>query len=410
MININVVGLGFVGLTTLTGFASKGFKVNGIEKNKVYLERLKKNKFSFFEPYLKNIFKVNLKNKKIKISNQYYFENDRLNIFFVCVGTPSKKSGEVEINQIIEVINKLKNQAKNNKVLIVIKSTVPPGTTDKIKKSLKKKKNINVAINPEFLREGFAWKDFMEADKVVLGVENVQSKNALMQIYKNFKCKKIIVNIKTAEFIKYLSNSILANLVSFSNEITILGEQVGGIDIKKSFEAVKLDKRWFGNPSSISTYLHPGMGYGGYCLPKDLKALNYISKKLRNKNTIINSIIQTNQKIFDHQIKKIKNKIKPKDKVYILGLSFKPHSDDLRDSKSVNLIKQLVRLKFNNLIGCDPMSIKSASEIFNHKIRMLNKPKYEKSAYYILATAWPEYIKFSTKIKKDKLLDLRYLT
>ena len=304
----------------------------------------------------------------------------------------------------------MKKKSKNFKTLIVIKSTVPPGTTYKIQKKIKKKRNIDLAINPEFLREGYAWKDFIKSDKVVIGTENKKSKRALLKIYSNFNCKKIIVNIETAEFIKYLSNSVLANLISFSNEMTILGEQIKGINIKKSFDAVKFDKRWFGYPSLISSYLHPGLGYGGYCLPKDLKALNYISKRYKNKNTIVNGIVQTNQKIFDHQIKKIKNRVRRKDKIYILGLSFKPFSDDLRDSKSIKLLEELIKSKFNNLIGCDPLAAKTASKIFKNKVKILDKPKYEKSAFYILSTAWPEYLKFlNKKVDKSKYLDLRYL-
>ena len=409
MFNINVVGLGFVGLTTLTGFASKGFKVTGIEKNQEYLNKLKKNQFSFFEPDLDKVFKKNFKKRQLKLTNKYSFNKTFLNIFFICVGTPSKKNGDVEINQILDVVNRLKNESKKIKILVVIKSTIPPGTTEKIANLLKKNKNIDLAVNPEFLREGYAWKDFIQADKVVIGVENKRSKKILMKIYKNFKSRKIVVNIKTAEFIKYLSNSVLANLISFSNEVTILGEQIGGIDIKKSFSTVKTDKRWSGNPSLMTSYLHPGLGYGGYCLPKDLEALNYLSIKYKNKDTIIKSIINTNLKIFNHQLNKIKNQINKKKKIYVLGLSFKPFSDDLRDSKSIKLIKNLVKLKYKKVTGCDPKAFKSASKIFKNKIKILNKPNYDKSAFYILSTAWPQYIKFLKKIKKNKIIDLRYI-
>ena len=406
---INVIGLGFVGLTTALGFAHKDLLVRGIDKNKNKIKSLRINQIDFFEPKLKSILKKCNKNKKISFDTKLNINNKITNKVFICVGTPQKDDGDVNLSEVENIIKNICDKYKYQKIIIVIKSTVPPGTiNDKLNKIIINNKNIELCSNPEFLREGYAWDDFINSDKIVIGSNTKKTQNEIKKIYKKFKAKKITCNTNTAEFIKYLSNSLLANLISFSNEMMMLGEKLKNIDILKSFYSVKLDKRWFGNPARISDYFHPGIGFGGYCLPKDLAAINFLSKQKKIKSNLLYEIQRINKIVFDYQIKKITAKIKKKDRIVILGLTFKPGSSDLRGSKSYLLINELKNRGYKNIKVFDP-SIINSRDISLKKIQILKKLKYNVNTTYILLTAWQEITKFLNLTKPKKLIDLRYV-
>ena len=405
--NINVIGLGFVGLTTALGFAFKKFKVICVEKNKGRLNIIKKGKIPFHEPGLEKVLRKSKKNYCI-FSDLPIIDKNKINVIFICVGTPSKQSGQINLDQIKKTIIPINKQYKKEKIIFVIKSTVPPGT---IKENFSKLSNNNVSFcsNPEFLREGFAWYDFNNTDKIVIGYENKTDFKILKNIYKKFKGDVIGVNTNTSEFIKYLSNSLLASLISFSNELTMLAEKQGDINVRKAFEAVKMDKRWFGNPAAISNYLHPGLGYGGYCLPKDLMAINHLAKKNKITNGILQSINIVNKKITTFQISKVLKNFDKKDQIAILGLSFKPSSDDLRGSKSIELINILIKRGYKKIYTYDPYVGNEIKSIFGNKVKHSKILKYDHNKRYLLCTAWNDYINFVQKLDKNKYLDFRYV-
>ncbi len=405
--NINIIGLGFVGLTTALGFASKKNKVICVEKNLSRLDSIKKGKIPFKEPGLEKVLKKT-KKKFCIFSDKPIILKDSVNIIFVCVGTPCKTSGAVNLNQINKTIISIKKEYKNERIIFVIKSTVPPGT---IKENFKNYKNRNISFcsNPEFLREGFAWYDFNNTDKIVIGYERLDDFKILKRIYSKFNGDIIGVNTNTSEFIKYLSNSLLASLISFSNELTMLAEKQGDINIRKAFDAVKLDKRWFGNPATISNYLHPGLGYGGYCLPKDLMALNFLAKKNKIFNGILESTNNVNKKITRFQTQKLFRKFNKKNQIAILGLSFKPNSDDLRGSKSVELINILLKKGYNKIYTYDPFVGDEINNIFGKKVIHSKRLKFDSQKKYLLCTAWKDYINFVKKLDKNKYLDFRYV-
>ena len=406
---IYVIGLGFVGLTTAIGLAFKGNDVIGIDKNLEIIKKLNNNKIPFYEPNLENIL-VKVKKKKLILQNKISLEN-KDNYFFICVGTPSKISGAIDLRLIIDAVNFIINLIKIKKItsknFIIIKSTVIPGTIELLEKKFKMFSNIFFASNPEFLREGFAWNDFIYPDKIVIGAKDYFVKKKISKIFGNFKTKKILLESKSSEFLKYFSNIALANMISYSNEMLMLAEKNKINEIKKIFSAFHMDKRWIGKPANMSKYYYPGIGFGGYCLPKDLRALVAYSNKNKNKNNILNSILITNKKIFEYQIKKIVKNVKKKSKIYLLGMSFKPLSDDLRDSVSIQIAKKLLNLGYKNLIFCDPMCKNKLKRFFKSK-KILSHPKIEKNSIYILLTAWPEYLKFIKKNKDLKIIDLRY--
>ena len=407
-VNINVIGLGFVGLTTALGFSEKKFKTIFVEKNIVKLKNIKSGKIPFKEPYLDKILKKNLKKKNVIFSNKIILDKKKINLLFICVGTPSNKNGSINLNYISSAIKDINKKVKKEKVIIVVKSTVLPGTITQKLLKLIHNKNISICSNPEFLREGFAWKDFVNTDKIVIGYKNKDDLKILKQIYKKFKADIISDTTDTAEFIKYLSNSLLGNLISFANELTMIGENNKMINIKKSFNAVKLDKRWFGYPAMISSYLHPGLGYGGYCLPKDISAMNFMSKKNKIKNGMINSTNKINKLIFQHQVKKIIKSFKRNEKIGILGVSFKPGSDDIRSSKSVDIINYLIKKGYKKIYSFDPIVKTSRLGKISKKIKHSNFLKKDYQMKYVLCTAWKEYISFLKSEKNLDYIDLRY--
>lgn len=402
---ISVVGAGFVGLTTSLGLASKGHDILCIDNDRSKIFNLKKNKIPFFEPYLKKNLKLLQKKKKIKFKLTFEPKKNITNVVFICVGTPVKKRGDYDLSSIKKIVSNLVKY-KNYKFILVIKSTIFPGTIENIKK-IYRSKNILFCSNPEFLREGFAWRDFMNPDRIIVGYDNDLVLNIMKKIYSKFKCKKIYTNLNTSEYIKILSNNLLSNLISFSNMMALTALKIGKINIKESFNSVKLDNRWFGKPASLSTYFHPGLGYGGYCLPKDTEVLsNYNEKKIKSLK-FIKENLKINQYLIQYYTKKINDKAQKFSNIAILGVSFKVGSDDLRYSKSVELFKALKQKTKKKFHLYDPLV--TNLYIDNKKYNIEKKLIKKKNTFYILANAEKKYINFLKKLDDKLYMDLRYI-
>ena len=403
-----MIGLGFVGLVTAVVLAKKGFEINAIENDSKRLVNTKRNQIDFEEPNIVENLKK-FKNR-IEFSNKEKIFHNKINVIFICVGTPSKRNGAIDLKYVYKVCENLK-KFKREKIILVIKSTVLPGTAEFIKKKIFiNNKNIYICSNPEFLTEGSAFNDFLKSEKIVLGTDNKFTVKIMRQIYKDFNSQYILTNFTTAEFIKYLSNSLLASLISFSNFMSLLSTKVKTIDLKKSFEAVKLDKRWFGNPAQISSYFHPGIGYGGSCLPKDVNALSNYSSKFIKKDNLLHNFISINSIITKKMVLMAKNKIKnfKLKKIIFLGASFKPGSDDIRNSKSIEFIERFISKNNLKFEVYDEMVKKIK---LNGRFRSLvrSKLKYNKDNFYILLTPWPNYIRFLKKIPKTNFIDVKYI-
>ena len=407
---INVIGLGFVGLTTAVGFAFKGKIVNGVEINDDKRNKLNNIVIPFHEPHLKKKLKNTKNSENLIISNKVIIDRN-INYFFICVGTPSKANGSIDLTilkkAVGDVVKNIKEKKNNKKNYIIIKSTVIPGTVDVLKKQYQKYKNIIFISNPEFLREGYAWEDFIKPDKIVIGANNKLDFKKIKNLYHGFDSEFVLVTEKGAEFSKYLSNSALATMISFSNEMAIFAEKMQIKEISKIFNSFHYDKRWYGKPSQMTNYFRPGLGYGGYCLPKDVRAFIDLSKKNKIKAPILSSTNKVNSDIFDYQFDKVIKKINKKKKIFLLGLAFKPNSDDLRNSKSLKFAKRLYDLKYKNLVLCDPVCYKDLKKKFIN-LEIKKKPLVNKNAFYILLTAWPEYLNFIKKNKNLNIINLRY--
>ena len=275
------------------------------------------------------------------------------------------------------------------------------------------KGRINVGMNPEFLREGHAWEDFIHPDRIVVGINcNSECQENIKKIYKNFGQEIIFTSPRTAEFLKYLSNTLLSTLISYSNEMSIVAKKIGGIDVENAFKLLHRDKRFSGNPANIVSYLYPGCGYGGYCLPKDTKAITRLSVNLGFKPELLESNLSMNSKIMKILISDFINEHKDRSiKIGILGLSFKPDSDDVRETPALQCIKVLQEEGYHNIIAYDPMAMINFAQTYpelnityaeNENVLLAN------SDVIFIITSWKEFagLDFTNKV----VYNFRYMS
>lgn len=398
---IGVIGLGFVGLTTALGFSERGIETIGYDIDYSKLDLIKSEKVPFYEPGLKDALSRNL-SRNFSIAENIEQLIDDSEIIFICVGTPKGSDGSADLSQIKSVFNAILGRVKEtDEKIVLIKSTVPPSTTDKMQEYVYRinpnlKDKILIGMNPEFLREGHAWEDFIHPDRIVVGINcHKEAQEKIKGIYKRFGKDIIFTNSRTAEFLKYLSNSLLSTLISFSNEMSIVAKKIGEIDVENAFKILHRDKRFSGNPANIVSYIYPGCGYGGYCLPKDTEAIAKLSIDLGFRPELLEGNLSMNSKIMDILLSDFINEhVDRSTKIGILGLSFKPDSDDIRETPAFQCIKLLLDKGYHDIRAYDPMAMTN----FSHTYPGLNV-KYVKRAENVInesqvifiLTAWKEF-------------------
>ena len=409
---VGILGLGFVGLTTGLALADKKFDVLAYDIDKTKRSKINSCSIPFFEPKLENKLKLYL-NKNFKIKENFSDIINLSDIIFICVGTPSKKNGSANLKYLNNIFSKIKITNQNKKKIFCIKSTIPPGTCDYIKSFYDVNNELSICFYPEFLREGFAWDDFMNPDRIVLGVNTKNNKTILNSIFKKFSNKIYYTTYREAELLKYASNTLLANLISYSNEISMIANSIGDINISKIFKLLHMDKRWVGNPAKMSSYVYPGLGFGGYCLPKDLKALINIAKQKNIDPLILKAVNKTNSKIKSFNFKKIINQISnKKSNIGIYGLAFKEGSDDVRDTPSYYYIKNLKKKGYENIFVYDELALASFKKKYPElKINYLTTIyKLIKKADILILMKRDKVIeKLILTNYKNKIIDLKYL-
>ena len=412
--NITMLGTGYVGLVSGTCLSEFGFDVCCVDKNKDKINNLKNDIIPIYEPGLQNLVKKN------KISGRLSFSNDidqnikKADIVFIAVGTPSRRGdGHADLTYVYEAAEKI---AKNldGYTVIVTKSTVPVGTSAEVKNIIKKINPdafFDVVSNPEFLREGNAIEDFMRPDRVVVGIETEKAKQLMSIIYKPLyliETPILFTDLKTAELIKYSANAFLAVKISYINQMSDLCEKVGA-DVHDVAKGIGLDKR------IGSKFLHPGPGYGGSCFPKDTLALVQTAKEYDSNLSIVETVVQYNKQrksdMADKIIEAFNNNCQNK-KISILGLSFKPETDDMRDSPSLDIIPILKEKGFDISVF-DPVAMDEAKKILKN-IEFSNNVEecLQDSDGLVILTEWNEFRGLSaTRLKKvmkgNILIDLR---
>ena len=347
---------------------------------------------------MKELLQKNLQAKRIFFTLEYEQAIAESDIILITVGTPPKESGEADLTAVIDVARKIGKNLKKDFTVISCKSTVPVGTNKKIEIIIKRHKSKNrefaVASVPEFLREGTALQDTYYPDRVVIGSDSKRAVDLLLELHQPVNSKKIITNLTSAELIKYTSNCMLATKISFANIISLYCEKVGG-DVESVLEAVGLDKR-IGR-----TFLYPGVGYGGSCLPKDVKAFISIGKDKRIDTSFFHSIENINKEVKTNFINKIINNA-PGKKIAILGLSFKPDTDDIREAPSLYIIDELLKNGFE-IKAYDPVASNNIKILLGDKIKIVKDPyvAIDKADSLVIITEWNEFKQIDlSKVKK----------
>ena len=406
---ITIVGTGYVGLVSGTCFAEFGVNVTCVDKDKNKIDNLKKGIIPIFEPGLDELVKKNISSKRLFFETNLKKSIDGSDAIFIAVGTPSRETdGHADLRYVYEVAEEIA-ECLGHYSVIVNKSTVPIGTGKKVHEIIKNKKpkfDFDVASNPEFLREGSAINDFMRPDRVVIGCESNKAKAILKELYRPLYLLEtpiIFTKRETAELIKYAANSFLATKITFINEISDLCEKVGA-NVSDVSIGIGLDGR------IGKKFLHPGPGYGGSCFPKDTLALVKTAQDNCSPLNLVEHVVKSNKNRKKNMYKRILNALGDyeKKKISILGLTFKPNTDDMRDSPSLDLIPELIK---NNcfLKLFDPEGMKEAKTIFkkfHKKIEWCND-SYDacnKADALVILTEWNQFRALDLK-KLKKLLN-----
>lgn len=397
MLSVAVCGLGFVGLTTALGFAQLGHRVYGFDADPGRVATLRSGAAPFAEPHLSEALRAHLGGAfQLAEARDCAASVAASEYVFYCVGTPYGAGGAADLSQLFAALDGTLPFAQDGKRrVLVVKSTVPPGTTgEKIAPYVREKAPgapLSVACNPEFLREGHCWDDFLAADRIVLGCEERWAEERLRALYAPLGAPVCAVSPATAEFVKYLSNTLLATLISYANEMARVADAVGGVDIARAFRILHLDKRWDG--CAMTGYVYPGCGYGGYCLPKDTSALYAQSRARGFEPRILREVIAANEAAPKDAARRIERALKPGWKLAVLGLSFKPGSDDVRDAPAARIIRELAARGRKDILVYDPQ----ATEAFCRRYGDLPvvpcqsaRQAYERADAVALVTAWPQ--------------------
>ncbi len=386
---ISVIGSGYVGLVSGACFASLGNEVLCVDIDAKKIAMLKKGKLPIYEPGLEEMVKETLKNGSLSFTTDLAMAIRKTDVIFIAVGTPPRPNGEADLSYVEDVARTIASQINGYKV-VVEKSTVPVQTGEWIEKTLrryaKKGARFDVASNPEFLREGSAVQDFMNPDRIVLGVGSKKAKEILNNLYKGFKAPIVFTDIKSAEIIKHASNSFLAMKISFINAISRVCE-LSGADVEQVAAGIGLDRR------IGKSFLSAGIGFGGFCFPKDLSAFIRISEKLGYDFQLLKAVEDVNEdqrKFFVRKIEEALWNISGKT-IGVLGLAFKPNTDDMRFAPSVDIIAALQSMGAK-IKAYDPHAMDKAKEsVRNVQFCPDSYAVCKNSDCLVILTEWSEF-------------------
>jgi UDPglucose 6-dehydrogenase len=342
--HICVVGTGYVGLVTGACLADLGMDVTCVDKDNAKIDTLQRGEIPIYEPGLDTLVSKNAKSGRLHFTTDLAIAVQQALAIFIAVGTPPKKDGSADLSYVVEVAEAIADHMNGYKV-VVTKSTVPIGTGQLIEKIIRGRTNgrhaFSVVSNPEFLREGSAIEDFMRPDRIVIGARDAQAIAIMKDIYSPLyliETPFVITNVESSELIKYASNAFLATKITFINEVALLCERLGA-DVHDVAKGMGLDRRI--GPK----FLHPGPGYGGSCFPKDTQALAEIAREAGRPFQIVETVIAANESIKARSIDKVRavlgGELEGKT-VGLLGLSFKPETDDMRESPAIPLAEALL--------------------------------------------------------------------
>lgn len=385
---ISFIGHGYVGLVTACVFADFGNDVWVIGHTPEKIKKLQNGDPLIYEPGLAELLKKNLDANRLHFTVDYTEAIPASDIVFITVGTPPKENGEADLSTVYAVSEQIAKHLKDGFTVVSCKSTVPVGTNLEVEKILNKNKpagaEVAVASCPEFLREGTGISDTVSPDRVVVGSNSQKAIDAVLEVHKPLPGKRVVTDLASAEIIKYASNAMLATKISFANLISLYAEKAGG-DIETIMDAVGFDNR-IGRK-----FLYAGIGYGGSCFPKDVKALISTGKQLDVDTQLLDSVEEVNEKVMINYVQKVLHNVKGK-KIGVWGLSFKPDTDDIRFAPSLYIIEELVS-KGYEITAYDPAAQENVKRKLGDKIKYVENPydAVEDADALCILTEWNEF-------------------
>ncbi|WP_132370810.1 UDP-glucose dehydrogenase family protein [Melghiribacillus thermohalophilus] len=393
MRNIAVVGTGYVGLVTGVCLSDIGHHVTCIDIDEQKIQLLKQGKSPIYEPGLEELMLKNINNGRLTFTTDHQTGFHQKEVIYIAVGTPQKKDGSADLSYVHQVARDIARNIKQD-VIVVTKSTVPVGTNDEIRQVIKENLvsdvQVDVVSNPEFLREGSAVQDTFHGDRIVIGADNEKAATMIEEINKPFGIPVVKTDIRSAEMIKYASNAFLATKISFINEISNICEKLGA-NIEDVAYGMGLDHR-IGNQ-----FLRAGIGYGGSCFPKDTKALVQMAGNVDHKFELLESVIRVNNVQQAKLVEKAKGffgSLEGKT-VAILGLAFKPNTDDMREAASVVIANMLIQ-EGARIKGYDPIALENAKRILGDSIEYSDNIEdvLADADIAFISTEWKEIVEF----------------
>lgn len=394
-LNVCVVGSGYVGLVTGTCLAELGHRVVCVDSDKKKLASLKAGKMPIYEPGLEELFKKNIKAGRLQfaasVKDGMDHKGRRARLVFIAVGTPPRPDGSADLSAVEKVAEEVAQNLQDYTVLID-KSTVPVETGEWVSKTVarinKKKVPYDVVSNPEFLSEGSAVNDFLKPDRIVLGVTSARAEKVMRELYASIKAPVVVTDVKSAELIKHASNSFLATKISYINAVATLCEKVGA-DVAQVAHGMGLDRR------IGPMFLRAGIGFGGFCFPKDLEAFYWIAKQKGFDFALLKAVKEINEQQKTWVMRRIEENLWNLEgkTVALLGLAFKPHTDDMRFAPAVDIVRMLLEHKVR-VRAADPVALDRAKALPELKGVTFCKDAYEcaKGADGLaLVTEWPQY-------------------
>jgi UDPglucose 6-dehydrogenase len=411
--NIAVIGTGYVGLVAGSCFAESGNDVVCIDKDAAKIESLKQGVISIYEPGLPEIVQRNVREERLAFSTDLEAAVKKSFVIFIAVGTPQMPDGAADLRAVLEVAAGV-GRAMDRYKVIVIKSTVPVGTSEKVREVLRKETThpFDLLSNPEFLKQGAAVEDFMRPDRVIVGADDVRPAEILRDLYAPFVrtgSPVLIMNTRTAELVKYAANCFLATRISFMNEIANLCEEVGA--------NVDMIRKGLASDSRIGpAFLFPGLGYGGSCFPKDTKALIETGRQHKYEMQILKAVDTVNQdqavRFIDKVRKHFDGNLRDK-RIGVWGLSFKPRTNDVRDAPSLRIIESLLA-DGATITAYDPEAMEEAKNVFGSRINLApnNYGCAEGADALLIATEWqafrnPNFERMKTMMRNAVIFDGR---
>lgn len=366
---ISILGTGYVGLVSGVGFADHGHEVICVDIDEAKVEAINRGEPPIYEEGLSELLEKVVSTGLLSATTDTEKAVDESDITFICVGTPSKEDGSIDTSAVEGAAADISSalDKKDGYHVVVVKSTVVPGTTDGIVKEIlgsrgkKVGKDIGLGMNPEFLREGVALKDFLNPDRIVIGGRDERSRDVMKRVYETFDAPKLITDIRTAEMIKYTSNSLLATKISFANEMSRICEAIG-VDVYDVMDGVGLDHR------INRDFLNAGPGFGGSCFPKDVKAVKDLANGRGVKTELLDSVLSINREqpvhtvdILEKELGDLKGK-----RVALLGLTFKGGTDDVRETRALPMVDSLLKREAE-VIGYDPKGVENFSKLLDNR-------------------------------------------